>query len=360
MIVMRSTSLLLTCVAGLFAASAGLRAVPFTFADGVVVDPQRGAAYLMDPAKTIAMINLASGARIATTAAGAKPLALASDMLLAQAEPTPTVRGLRLVGLAASDLALRFAVEISLPDALRAKIDEHPGHSLSVLARPGPRGIVVSWRVLQRRVSGIAKNEAATETLGFAVLDRQTGRVLAAGSGEPPGSGQSAAPDIRALAGAASLIAEPCRSDDLLAALSEADDGSIRLHRWRLPGGTALPSRRLFGGELTFRGFSADCRDLLASRAQDGWVWAIFSTATGARVAELHRSIPAARFFVLGNRLYSEAPAEGAVRAGKFAIATPRRLVALDLETGRELWTAPICETAYLGPYPGVVPGAPR
>jgi hypothetical protein len=363
MITMRSASVLLIWLVGLIVAAAPLRAAPFTLADGVVVDPQRGVAYVMDPAKTIVMVNLASGARIAATAAAAKPLILSSGLLLAQAEPVPAAHTMRLVGLAAADLAIRFAVAIPLPDAVRAEIDERLDRSFSIVARPGAAGIFVSWRSLQRSPRGVATTQPAAATLGFALIDPQTGRVSATGNGEPPSGVNSSDrkfSEVRALAGSLSLLSEPCSTDGLVAALSEARDGSIRLHRWPLASGPALAPLRLFGAELTFRSFSADCRDLIATRPKDGWVWSIFATATGKRVAELRLSTPGAPFFVLPDRLYYETPAEGASVAGNFTIITPRRLVALDLATDKEVWAAPIRETAFLGPSVGAAPAASR
>jgi hypothetical protein len=96
----------------------------------------------------------------------------------------------------------------------------------------------------------------------------------------------------------------------------------------------------------------------MVSRPQSGWAWSIFATATGKPVAELHVSVPGAPFFLLQHRLCYETPAEAVYKADR--LTTVRRVVAIDLATGVEVWAAPIRETGDLGPYPGEFPAAPR
>ena len=50
--------------------------------------------------------------------------------------------------------------------------------------------------------------------------------------------------------------------------------------------------------------------------------------------------------------IYYQSPASGDEIAGRLSIDPPR-LVAIKLDTGKEMWARPIGETAFAGPYPG-------
>jgi hypothetical protein len=141
------------------------------------------------------------------------------------------------------------------------------------------------------------------------------------------------------------------------------DTGGQRtiLRRWRLDTGEPLPDVVLFGRELTFRYPSADSRHLLAStlvetKPQVTYLWVIFSPETGARAAEVRTPSPAAWFFISGSRLIHESPLQRRLVDGDW-VEEPRKLRAIDLESGAELWNWPIRYTAYRGPYPPVGPG---
>jgi hypothetical protein len=76
-------------------------------------------------------------------------------------------------------------------------------------------------------------------------------------------------------------------------------------------------------------------------------------------VAEAHSSSPGSQFFIWKSSLIYETPAEDVVTGGQMTILQPRKLLAIDLNTGREVWARPIRETKYLGPYPGNFPNSP-
>jgi hypothetical protein len=65
--------------------------------------------------------------------------------------------------------------------------------------------------------------------------------------------------------------------------------------------------------------------------------------------------LPGPEFFVTGGNLIYEAPAVGTPISGRLRIEPPR-LVALDLNSGKELWARPIGEASYLGPSPSNPP----
>jgi hypothetical protein len=327
-------------------------AFTFEFAQGVIVDGARSIAYVMNPERGIDAIALSSGAVLATTARGAKPLLLYDDTLLAQSEGKDGI--LSLVSLRTKDLELTFMLDVPLPSGVQASVSDRLGASFYASARMDGDVIVVQWRSVQRRISAVPTREPGHVSTGFARIEPRNGRLVASGEGEPSTPG-NAKEEI--LGGSAPmLVASPrCASDNLVAAI-RYDGDQVTLRRWN-KAGEALPEIRLFDGELTFRNCSRDCRHLLASKEANEWHWYIYSAASGQLLTEIQSSLPSAEFFVLGNSLIYEAPAVGKLISGQFTMVQLRRLQAIDF-TGKELWARPIRETAYRGPYPGNYPNS--
>ena len=336
----------------------------FEFAQTAVVDPEKPLAYLMAPEARIDEVDLSSGQTLASSTQGARPLLLYSSILLAQAEPLEQSESLNLVELNAKDLTINFGTDVPLPSGVHPLIDDHLGISFHVGARFDAGEIVVQWRSVQRRVTGIRSNEPARLAVGWARIDPNTGDLTGSGSGEAPVPG-SAVEDlpgvVRKLMDSGALATQPCRVDDIVAAIQyRKDDGATTaiLRRWQKETGESLPDVKLFAGEFTFRNLSADCYYLLASRTMDGWLWSIYSMTTGDKIAELHMSTPAAQFFIRDGSLFYIVPAIIVRADGQLKIDQPRRLLAMDLKTGKGLWSRPIRETTYLGPSPAKLPNA--
>jgi hypothetical protein len=336
-------------------------ALAFEFAQAAVVDPEKPLAYLMAPEIRIDEVDLSSGQILATSIHGARPLLLYNSVLLAQAEPHEQSESLRLVGLNAKDLTVNFETGVPLPPGVHSLIDDDLGSSFHVSARFDAGEILVRWRSVQRRITGVPTNEPARVAAGWARVDPNTGRLTGSGSGEAPAWEEKLPTAVRELAHSSALAGRPCQVDDLIAAIQYGEEGgatSVVLRRWNAQTGQGLPDVKLFGSELTFRSLSADCRHLLASRAMDGWLWSIYSMTTGDKVTEILMSAPAAQFFIWDGGLVYVAPGTIVRAGGQLKIDQPRRLSAVDLKTGKELWSRPIRETTYLGPYPARPPNA--
>lgn len=331
----------------------------FEFAQAAVVDPEKPLAYLLAPEARIDEVDLSSGKVLATSTRGARPLLLYDAILLAQVEPREQGETLQLVGLNAKDLTLTFKVDVPLPNGVHPSIDDRLGRSFYVGARPDAGDVVIQWRSVERRITGIPSNEPAHIAAGWVRIDPNAGRLTSSGSGEAPVREEELPAAVRALANSSVLANKPCRLDDLIAAIQYGEEGaatSVMLRRWNGQTGGGLPEVKLFTGEFTFRGLSADCHYVLASRPMEGWLWSIYSMMTGERVTELHMSAPAAQFFIRSDSLFYIAPATLIKAGGQLKIDQPRRLLAIGLRTGGELWSRPIRETTYLGPYPARLP----
>jgi hypothetical protein len=266
---------------------------------------------------------------------------------------------LRLVGLKTNNLEPKFELELPLSSQVRTG-------SLYVGARIDGTEIIVRWRSIRRPFSAIPTREPADVTAGFARIDPSTGRLIAAVEGEPPvplAAKFEIPAAVQKLADEGRLASPLCPVDNLVAALQYVEQnstGHMILRRWRKDTGGSMPSAILFGNEFTFRNFTRACRHLLASKAVDGWVWHIYSTVTGEQTAEIHNPLPGPEFFVSGDKVIYQSPAGGESVAGRLRIDPPK-LVALDLNSVKELWAQPIGETAYVGLYPSNPPdGAGR
>jgi hypothetical protein len=342
--------LVLTAACGITHASSNARA--FEFAQGVIVDALHSVVYMLNSEARIDAVSLSNGAVIATSTRGAKPLLLYDDVLLAGAQDR--INALSVVGLTTKDLKPKFELELPLPSRLRMS-------SFYVGARIDDNEIIVQWRSIRRSMSAIPTREPADVTTGFARIDPATGRLIATEEGEPPvrPTPQFEIPaTVQKLADDGRLASPLCPVDNLVAALQYVEENGKKrtiLRRWSKDIGESMRAESLFGGEFTFRNFSRDCRYLLASKDMDGWVWHIYSIITGERIAEIHNPLPGPEFFVSGGNLIYQSPAAGESIAGRIRIDPPR-LVAINLDTGKELWARPIGETASVGPYPGNPP----
>jgi len=342
----------------------------FEFRPGVIVDPDRPAVYLMNPQRGIDAVDLSSGKLICTTAKAAKPLFLYGDLLVAQAETSDRRGVLRIVILDAKDKGgLGLEAEIALPEGVWASIDDGLGTSFWASARIHEGALIVSWFFAEQLLSGANLRPDATaprQITGAARIDLKTGRVERLKADELPPLPIAALPGNVAQLVASGVLAGPVWHVGGVAATIQraSDTGGQRtiLRRWNLDTGEPLPDVVLFGRELTFRYPSANGRHLLTSKLVETdphvkYLWVIFSLETGGRVAEVRNHSPAAWFFVSGSRLIYESPLQRRLVDGAWA-EEPRKLRAIDLVSGAELWNWPIRDTAYRGPYPPVGPGS--
>jgi hypothetical protein len=264
---------------------------------------------------------------------------------------------LSVVGLTTKNLTPKFELELPLPSKVRRG-------SFYVGARIYGNEIIVQWRSIQRSTSAIPTREPADVASGFARIDPATERLIAAEEGEP----SSAPPQFEIPVAVQKLVDEGrlanplCPVDNFIAALQNVEENGNRhtiLRHWNKDTGESMLAQNLFGGELTFRNFSRDCRYLLASQEIDGWIWHIYSTSTGRQITEIHNALPGPEFFISAGNLIYQSPASGVSIAGRVRIEPPR-LVAINLGNGQESWARPIGETKYAGPYPGNPPAPPK
>jgi hypothetical protein len=296
--------------------------------DGVVIAPQQGIAYVMRPGGGIDAVNLASGAVRWRSKSAAKPLALAGDRLVAQAD-SRGANSLNLVVLDPRNGAARDSVRIPLPEGVVATVVDTPAASFRVRADAAASKVVVSWEATKSAgpLQGYlpAENEgpeSASKALAPSVFSGGAVVDLAAAS-----------PTVKAMPEGADSGA---RARAALAELETPLVASVEGRQW----------------------LSADERHVLVSEQVHGTGftlnqhrWTVYERESGARLGSVLAMVSAMPFVVVGSTLYHVAPAHGLVQKGRF-VQQPAALRAVNLKTGRESWKSSVRETDFRGPFP--------
>jgi hypothetical protein len=102
---------------------------------------------------------------------------------------------------------------------------------------------------------------------------------------------------------------------------------------------------------------SADGGHVLASErvADDSvwekYLWTIYDRSTGEPIGEFRTFRSLAPFFVSDSMVIYETPPAARQVQGNL-IEEPLKIRAVDLSTGREVWSREVRDTAYRGPFP--------
>jgi hypothetical protein len=300
--------------------------------DGVVVAPRHGLAYLMRPGGGIDAVDLASGSLRWHSDGGAKPLALADDRLIAQAE-SRGANALALVALDARSGAARDAVRLPLPAGVAATVVDTPAGSFRVRAERADSRLVVRWEATSLTPAGPAQGYLPAANEGQApALDGQGPAVI---------TGEAvidlSAPSLR-------VMAEPAVRSVRSAALARP-----ALEELHAPAVAGAAGRQLL---------SADGRHVLVTEPVESAEftvyrhrWTLYERASGARVGSAPALVSATPFLVVGTTLYHTAPAHVLLEEGRIA-EHPAALLAVNLATGTQAWKAAVQETSFKGPFP--------
>lgn len=294
--------------------------------DGVVVDPLRSVAYLMNAEGHLEAVGLAGGAVLWKSTEAARPLAAADGKLVAQAAPG-RAGVLELVVLDAGSGERLAASSLALPDGVWASIQDGPGRSFRARAQAADQAVTVDWAATRRgRDEPLQGYLPAAEEQAAPQVAARAARQLAGSARLDLATGQATS-----LLGQKAAVA-PRPALDLLA----ADE---------LPG---VAGRRYV---------SADGRHVLASTAAPGegapplYRWAIFDRTTGEHLGTVTERAPTAPFLVVGTTLLYEAGPSLWRRDGGWA-DQDLALRAASLETGSPLWEKAILDSEFRGPFP--------
>jgi hypothetical protein len=286
----------------------------FQLRPGVVFDARRSLVMLMLPDGGIEAVDLTSGKTAWISRDGDKPLLVAGDLLLAQAD-TSEPRLLLVEMELNADGAAKATIAVDLPGDLTGSIDNGPGRKLEVQTVQTSRGAVVKWTVLRRDVAAVERLQSPRVDVRSATL-----RVDLADA------------SYRAIENdrVAGLFVEPPPD------LPEAE---------RLPRIPGVQFRSARGNHILSSERVAD------NRVWDRYEWKIWDRKTGALVGSFRDFQRLAPFAVVGHVLLQEVSPYTRRLEGK-EVVSPLSMRAVDLGDGHEIWRRAIRDTAYRGPLP--------
>lgn len=303
----------------------------FELSSGVIVDPDNRMAYVMNAGGGIDAVDLKGGTLVWSTDQAAKPLTLVGNRLFCLSDPLTPESELKVVILDVGKRGQRvIANSVKLPQNVQVSINETLETSFTINARISGGAVFMPWKYSYQSVKGI---EPQTDK-------SLQGQALSMPKAKPQTIGGTVRMEISS--GAISIPKEK----DLPAAVAHISRQLTLAESQRLPG---IPGPQFI---------SADGRHVLKSecasdsRVWDKCRWEIYNRSTGKRVGEVRNHQSNAPFFVHGALvIYQTGPYVR--RTQKGLVDEPLKIRAVDMNTGKELWSRTIRDTAYRGPFPG-------
>jgi len=327
----------------------------FELSPGVVIDPDRKQAYVMDPAGGIAAVDLAAGNDLWRSQEGAKPLTVAGDALVSQAEEPGPANTLKIVTLNTDRDGQRMVESlVQLPPNVHPAIAQAPHRSFTARAVPEGGETTLSWEFKQETLRGmppgplqVLPGEAPAGVSAMAEAADHPAAGLAFPAPVEPG----AEPEVQRGAVRINLSSgsvAPAIPPHFAAAAPAADIGQTSPDL--APDATLadVPQPQFL---------SADGNHVLSSKRiaddphWDKYVWTIFDRNTGARVGEFRTHIRYGPFFVKDGRAIYQMPPH-ARKTSEGLVSKPPQIEAVDLSNGKRLWSHPVRDIVDRGPRP--------
>jgi hypothetical protein len=290
--------------------------------EGIVVDPTQPVAYVMTPERGIAAVDLTTGAKLWTSAAAAKPLALVGNRLVSQVEPHAATNQLEIVALNVRERGAATAPKTTaLPASVRVAVGETLAGTFTSTGRPEGGNVLVAWTWLPEATQAM-REEADREPDGAK-------RIRAA-------SPVTGAVRVNPKTGAMTRVAEASRIPPASST-------------WLLPTEKRLAAADAKGTQYE----SADGRHVLVServaddRTWDKYRWTVYERATGRKLGETRSPWSFAPFVVRDSILVFDT-----TPFTRGQEEQPAKLRGVSLDTGREAWSVEVREVVYRGPLP--------
>lgn len=277
--------------------------------DGLLADPAAAVLYVMNPAGGIDAVNARDGSLLWHSDDAQRPLAVQQGRLLAQAESAGISNELSLVLLdAASGVAVASGA-VELPDTVTVSVTDSLGQQFSLR---GDGGSLLIWNAEQRVIQGTF-SETAREPVN--------------------------------LSGAVSVD------------FNSGDVTTVNLAAIQLPSRAPInlqPNERL--SNAAGKQFAAADREHVLISQRDSqsvtaYEWSIYTTA-GVLLGTLPAHYSRGDFLVFDDATLVYVQEPFSVREGAEVTESSLQLTAVELTTGNILWTRPLRDTRYQGPYP--------
>jgi hypothetical protein len=332
----------------------------FQLSPGVIVDPDHSEAYVMSPRGGIVAVDLTAGTPAWRSRKADKPLTLAGELLIGQAEAPGPANELKIVTLDTGKRGRQVTEAlVELPAGVQPMISSSLNRSFTAEARPEPGEAAVSWEFVQRPVRGIAPGpmevlpgEAPPATSAAAPPAAEPGASAPTVTSAPEPGGE---PTI--LRGAARVDVSSGTVTATEATRMSAAPGQPTVFAGDSAPASDLGSGELLPGVPEPQFLSADGHHVLSSQRVaddpewDKYRWTIFQRDSGSRVGEFRTHLRYAPFFVDDTRVIYQTPPY-ARRQGRRMVQEPPQLRAADLHTGDQVWSQPVRDTVDRQPPP--------
>ena len=317
-----------------------INANSFQLTSGVIIDPAKNQAYIMTPVGSVDAINLSDkGSKAWSNNDTAKPLAIISGNLITQANtPDGADNKLKIVTLDPTTGKSNKDAIVSLPPSVKASVLETDNSFFSttpkpVNTNPNTKEVDVSWQFISVPNNKLPEKGLIRGTKGM--------RSDKANNNSSTGN----------------LNASKIQSGSFRLNLTTGQTSNIIIKDSMLvvapiPQSRPQPSVLSNTGGTNTKYLSADGKHLLTSqKTNDDLVWdkytiTVTARATGARIGEFKSHVPVVPFYVKNSIIYYiTEPYSRRVNNG--LLEEPLKLRALNLTTGKELWSQAVKDTNY-------------
>lgn len=303
----------------------------FQLRPGVVVDPARSRIYIMKPGGGIDAVGLRRGEQLWSTRAADKPLGVVNQLLVSQADPPGAENVMKVAVLDPSNGTQRVTGNMDMPQEVLPTIDETLRGKFVAAVASAPEEALVAWKFEERPEQGMLPG--TEDTLA------------------PPGGAEALRPP---------QAGENSRRGAFTLDLSTgetADTGPAGLGDMRESQPVLLEALERLPGLPETQVLSADGRHVMVGvRTGDDRVWekytlSIYERETGRLLGSFRSHLSLVPFVVNGSQVIYEVGSY-ARRTGSRLVEEPLQIRALDLRSGKRVWSRQIRDTAYRGPFP--------
>jgi len=298
----------------------------FQLSSGIIIDRDSNVAYVMAREGGIIAIELRQGKILWHSKDGDKPLGIAGERLISQAEPPNAGNELRIVALDKRTAKVIYTNAVLLPNNVKASVGRtRSGIFNAEMMMIENDKATVNWKYVEQPLRGrpggretLPGERGRTPSVPYSVDDSiKSGNVrleLTSGKLEA----QDTAPFVRR----PQVVLEPSTPDLTTSQFVSADGRNV------------MNSERI-----------AD------DSAIENYLWTIFERSRRERLGQIKMMVSFTPFFVNDSTLIYEADAFSQAVQDQIA-EEPQQLRARDLRTGDLVWRFPIRDVKRLAPPP--------
>lgn len=290
---------------------------------GVIVNLKEKHIYLMSPERLVEAVDIGAGRTLWSTGDAAKPLAARDGLIVCQADASAQNSNLNLVVINAQDGRSVTTGSVTLPSRVITQIDDSPSSKFSARAVTVDDDSFVSWEHQAFIVRGMPPMPDETDQERAAALPQQAAGTV----------------KFNLRSGDASLV-EP-------AAVPQAVRDARPMTLTSSQGAHPDPRQRIsIDGSHTVKSTLVG-----NDSVWDKYQWTIIDNETGKEIGHLRSHLSQSAFVVVDSLIIFETgPFVRNIKSKLFG--EPLMLRAVDLNSGDQVWSRPVRDTAFRGPFP--------